>query len=72
MIFNKKRIEVKNGIIPYDEIKNEKNITFIIITDDMKVLEASINVIAKEYEKDTSRTFNVVISRSYNKIKDIM
>lgn len=72
MIFNKKRIEVKNGIIPYDEIKNEKNITFIIITDDMEVLEASINAIAKEYEKDTSRTFNVVISRSYNKIKDIM
>lgn len=33
-----KRIEIKNGIILYDEIKDEKEITFVIITEDMEVL----------------------------------
>ncbi len=32
-----KRIEINNGIIPYDEIKDKKGITFVIITEDMEV-----------------------------------
>ena len=42
MLNNKELIEIKDGIIPYDKIKNQKNVTFIIITQDMKSLEKTI------------------------------
>ncbi len=65
-----KKIEIKDSIIPYDEIKDEKEITFVIITEDMEVLEKSISAITKVYEENKDKTFNVVISRSYDKIKE--
>ena len=64
-----KKIEIKDGIIPYDEIKDEKEITFIIITEDMEVLEKTISAITKVYKENKDKSFNVVISRSYEKIK---
>lgn len=42
-----KKIEIKDGIIPYDEIKDEKEITFVIVTEDMEVLEKTISAITK-------------------------
>ena len=69
-----KKIEIKDGIIPYDEIKDEKEITFVIVTEDMEVLEKTISAITEVYKenKDKDKTFNVVISRSYEKIKEFI
>ena len=64
-----KKIEIKNGIIPYDEIKDEKEITFVIVTEDTQVLEKTISAITKVYKENKDKSFNVVISRSYEKIK---
>lgn len=67
-----KKIEIKNGIIPYDEIKDEKEITFVIVTEDTQVLEKTISAITKVYKENIDKTFNVVISRSYEKIKEFI
>lgn len=67
-----KKIEIKNGIIPYDEIKDEKEITFVIVTEDTEVLEKTISAITKVYKENKDKSFNVVISRSYEKIKEFI
>lgn len=64
----KKEIEVVNGVIPYDEIKDHKDITFIVISVDEKVITKSIKVIANVYKQYKDRNFNVVISSSYEKL----
>lgn len=63
-----KKIEVVNGVIPYDEIKDHKDITFIVISVDEKVITKSIKVIANVYKQYKDRNFNVVISSSYEKL----
>lgn len=63
-----KEIEVVNGVIPYDEIKDHKDITFIVISVDEKVITKSIKVIANVYKQYKDRNFNVVISSSYEKL----
>lgn len=66
---NKKNvIEVKDGVIPYDKIKDQKDITFVIITKDEKVLEDSIKAISKVKDEYKDKDFNVVISSSYEKL----
>ena len=67
-----KKIEIKDGIIPYDEIKDEKEITFVIVTEDTQVLEKTISAITKVYKENKDKTFNVVISRSYENIKEFI
>ena len=67
-----KKIEIKDGIIPYDEIKDEKEITFVIVTEDTQVLEKTISAITKVYKDNKDKTFNVVISRSYENIKEFI
>lgn len=67
-----KKIEIKNGIIPYDEIKDEKEITFVIVTEDTQVLEKTIGAITEVYKENKDKTFNVVIARSYGKIKEFI
>ena len=67
-----KKIEIKDGIIPDDEIKDEKEITFVIITDDMEILEKTIISITEVYKENKDKTFNVVLSRSYEKIKEFI
>jgi len=67
-----KKIEIKDGIIPYDEIKDEKEITFVIVTEDTQVLEKTISAITKVYKENKDKSFNVVISRSYEKIKEFI
>lgn len=64
----KKKIKVIDGIIPYDEIKDHKDITFIVISVDEKVITKSIKVIANVYKQYKDRNFNVVISSSYEKL----
>lgn len=66
------KIEIKDGIIPDDEIKDEKEITFVIITDDMEILEKTIISITEVYKENKDKTFNVVLSRSYEKIKEFI
>lgn len=68
MINKKDVIEVKDGVIPYDKIKDQKDITFIIITKDEKVLEDSIKAISKVKDEYKDKDFNVVISSSYEKL----
>lgn len=63
-----KEIEVVNGVIPYDEIKEHKDITFIIISVDEKVITKSIEAIANVYKQYKDRNFNVVVSSSYEKL----
>lgn len=66
---NKKNvIEVKDGVIPYDKIKDQKDITFVIITKDEKVLEESIRAISKVKDEYKDKDFNVVISSIYEKL----
>ena len=68
MLNNKELIEIKDGIIPYDKIKNQKNVTFIIITQDMKLLEKTIKGIAKVKSEHKDTDFTVLISSSYDKL----
>ena len=63
-----KEIKVIDGVIPYDEIKDNKDITFIIITADEEVLKKSIEAIANIHNQYKDRNFNVVISSSYEKL----
>ena len=67
-----KKIEIKNGIILYDEIKDEKEITFVIVTEYTQVLEKTISAITEVYKENKDKTFNVVISRSYENIKEFI
>lgn len=69
-MFKKKKKEIKviDGVIPYDEIKDHKDITFIVISVDEKVITKSIKAIANVYEQYKDRNFNVVISSSYEKL----
>lgn len=66
------KIEIKDGIIPYDEIKDEKEITFVVVTEDTQALEKTISAITKVYKENKDKSFNVVITRSYEKIKEFI
>lgn len=63
-----KEIEVVNGVIPYDEIKEHKDITFIIISVDEKVITKSIEAVTNVHKQYKDRNFNVVVSSSYEKL----
>lgn len=64
----KKEIKVVNGIIPYKEIEDNKDITFVVISADEKVIAKSVEEIAKVHNQYKDRNFNVVISSSYEKL----
>ena len=66
-----KIIDVVDGKIPYNEIKNEDKITFIIITQDEDVLKKSIQSIAEVSKEHKEKKINVVISSSYEKLHKI-
>lgn len=66
-----KIIDVVNGKIPYDEIKNEDKITFIIITQDEDVLKKSLQAIAEVTKDNKEKEINVVILSSYEKLHKI-
>lgn len=66
-----KIIDVVDGKIPYNEIKNENKITFIIITKDEDVLKKSIQSISEVSKENKEKEINVVISSSYEKLHKI-
>lgn len=68
MFKKKKEIEVIDGIIPYNEIKDNQDITFIIISADEKTLIKSIEAITNVHKQYKDRNFNVVVSSSYEKL----
>ena len=70
-MFKKKEIKVIDGVIPYNEIKDENEITFVIITKDEDVLSKSIEAIKNLHEKNKDKDFKVVISSSYEKLHKI-
>ena len=63
-----KAIKIVNGVIPYDEIKEHKDITFIVISVDEKVITKSIEAITNVHKQYKDRNFNVVVSSSYEKL----
>ena len=69
-MFKKKKKEIKviDGIIHYDEIKDNQDITFIVISADEKTLIKYIEAIVNVHEQYKDRNFNVVISSSYEKL----
>lgn len=69
-MFKKKKKEIKiiDGVIPYDEIKDNKDITFIVISADEKTLIKSIEAIVNVHKQYEDINFNVVISSSYEKL----
>lgn len=69
-MFKKKKKEIKiiDGVIPYDEIKDNKDITFIVISADEKILIKSIEAIVNVHKQYEDINFNVVISSSYEKL----
>lgn len=66
-----KEIKVLNGIIPYEEIKDNKDITFIVITQDEEVLTKSLEAITKVQKEYRDKNFTVFISSSYEKLHEI-
>ena len=66
-----KIIDFDEGKIPYNEIKNEDKITFIIITQDEEVLKKSIDAIVRVSKEHKEKEINVVISSSYEKLHKI-
>lgn len=66
---NCKSIVIENdSSIPFKEIEEQKNITFIVITKDETVLEKVARVITEYHEKHKDKNINVVISSSYEKL----
>lgn len=65
---NAKIVKIKDGVIPYNEIVNQKNVTFIVIANDEKLLKLSLDVIEKVHEQNKNMNINVVVSSSYEKL----
>ena len=65
---NNKEIKVIDGNIPFENIKDEKDITFVVITKDEKRLEETIKSIAEFYKEHKDMNINVVISSDYEKL----
>ena len=66
-----KEIKVVNGVIPYEEIKDNKDITFIVITPDEEVLTKSLEAITNVHDENKDKNFNIIISSSYEKLHRI-
>lgn len=61
-------VPVYNAEIPYDEIKNQKQIAFIVISKDETVLKESIEAITEFQEQHKDLEITVFISSSYEKL----
>lgn len=72
--FNSKNynIIIENGIIPYNKIKDKKNINFVIATKDMELLQKSLKAIKsfKDEHKEIE-DITVIISSSYEKLHEL-
>lgn len=68
---NNKEIKIIDVNIPYEEIKDEKNITFVVITKDEKVLEETLKAITDIYNENRDRNITVVISSDYEKLNKV-
>lgn len=68
---NNKEIKIIDVNIPYEEIKDEKNITFVVITKDQKVLEETLKAITNIYNENRDRNITVVISSDYEKLNKV-
>ena len=67
---NNKEIKIIDGNIPYEEIKDEKDITFVVITKDEKVLEETLKAITNVYNENKDRNITVVISSDYKQLHE--
>lgn len=68
---NNEEIKIIDVNIPYEEIKDEKNITFVVITKDEKVLEETLKAITNIYNENRDRNITVVISSDYEKLNKV-
>lgn len=62
---DKNSIIIKDGKIPYDKIEKEDKVSFIVITQDMKVLEKTLKAITDIKKQYENKEFTVFISSSY-------
>lgn len=70
-MFKKKEIKVVDGVIPYDEIKDHKDITFIVVTVDEEILIKSLEAIMNVHKQYNDRNFNIIISSNYEKLRKL-
>ena len=70
-MLKKKKITVIDGVMPNDEINDYEEITFVIISTNEKLLIQSIESIAKIHKQYKYKTFNIVLSSSYNKLHEL-
>ena len=68
---NNKEIKVIDGNIPFENIKDEKDITFVVITKDEKRLEETLKAITNIYNENRDRNITVVISSDYEKLNKV-
>ena len=69
---NSKTITInEDGVIPYNKIKNQENVTFIVITKDETTLQKVITSIADFHNEHKTMKINVVISSDYLKLHKI-
>ena len=61
-------VRIKGGAIPYDKIKNNNKIAFIVCTPDEETLKKSINSIIQIQEKYPEKDITVFVSSSYEKM----
>lgn len=61
----------EDGIIPYNEIGDLKDLTFVVTTKDMVVLENVIKSITDFHKEHKDMNINVVISSSYTKLHEL-
>ena len=64
-----KEIVINSNNIPYDKIKDEKDITFVVVTEDEKVLESSIKAICEIQKENKDKNITVIITRPENYVK---
>ncbi len=64
-------IPMKEAKIPYNRLKNQQIIKFIIITTDNKVLNDCIKIIMKFQQQHKNLEITVFISSSYEKSQKI-
>lgn len=61
----------EDGIIPYNEIGDLKDLTFVVTTKDMVVFENVIKSITDFHKEHKDMNINVVISSSYTKLHEL-
>lgn len=61
-----KEIVINSNNIPYDKIKDEKDITFVVVTEDEKVLKSSLKAICEVQKENKDKNITVFVTNAKN------